>query len=104
MGTNRLSGSIPSELSNLNLTLFHANNNDLVGNIPEAMWDISTLTSLRLDTNSLTGTLSRGIANLENLLVLQLDRNSISGVLPILLGRLSMLGRLYYRLVHSHHN
>jgi Leucine-rich repeat (LRR) protein len=95
--TNRLAGTIPSQLDSLNLLQFHAHNNEFTGTIPEEIWDVSTLTSLRLDTNSLTGTLSGSVANLENILVLKLDGNSLSGGLPILLGRLSTLGTIQCR-------
>jgi hypothetical protein len=68
LGSNQLSGSIPSELGNLTeLKLFNVYNNQLSGNIPEELGDLTKLEYLILGRNPLDGQLPQSLLNLKNL-------------------------------------
>ena len=68
LGSNSLTGSIPSQLGDLaNLARLDLNDNGLTGSIPSELGDFAKLTELRLDDNDLTGRLP------DDLLSLSLD-------------------------------
>ena len=53
---NQLSGEIPPELGNLsNLTALYLSDNQLSGEIPPELGNLSNLTELHLSSNQLTG-------------------------------------------------
>lgn len=56
--------------------------NNLVGSIPDELYDLTALWRLSLWGNSLTGTLSPKVGQLKDLLILWMDNNSLSGTLP----------------------
>ena len=89
---NELSGSIPTELSNLtkleHLKLFF---NDLTGNIPTEFENLINLKQLVLYYNNLTGNIPSGIGDLNKLSVLQLSGNQLSGGIPGEFGNLNNL-------------
>ena len=89
--TNRLDGTIPSQLGQLSIEKFYAHRNRLEGPVPEGIWSNTLLQALRLDENSLTGTISGFIGSLVEMTELNLDENEFDGTLPLLLGRLSNL-------------
>jgi hypothetical protein len=64
--------------------------NELVGTIPEELFQLSELEYLILHDNSLTGTLSSSIGQLTRLDILDLNTNRMVGSLPTELGRLSL--------------
>lgn len=63
--------------------------NNLGGNIPSALWNLTSLTRLNLSNNQLTGNLSSQIASLSELEWLQLNNNQLSGSIPAQVGNLS---------------
>nr|XP_009393747.1 PREDICTED: LRR receptor-like serine/threonine-protein kinase RPK2 isoform X2 [Musa acuminata subsp. malaccensis] len=104
---NRLHGSIPSEIRNLNLLrhLDLRNNyfngstpdklralkaleqvllggNNFSGGIPTQFDGLSSLTVLDLSRNSFTGSIPPSLANATNLEVLLLNNNQLSGTIP----------------------
>jgi len=111
---NALSGTLPSELSNLNelryliieegqtggpipselgllsgLIVLDLNFNVLQGTIPEEIYTgLHLLFQLDLNDNLLTGTISPAVSNLSYLDFLQLENNNIDGTIPESLGSL----------------
>ena len=95
-GNNRLSGSIPSELSNLaNLESLFLNGNRLSGSIPSELGNLANLESLWLNDNQLSGSIPPELGNLANLKRLRLDENQLSGSIPSELGNLANLRLLW---------
>ena len=93
---NQLSGEIPRELGNLsNLTNLYLHNNQLSGEIPRELGNLSNLTNLYLVNNQLTGPIPGELGNLSNLRKLLLHINQISGEIPVELSNLSNLTDLY---------
>ncbi|KAL5548357.1 hypothetical protein UlMin_003588 [Ulmus minor] len=78
---NQLQGlvSIPPSL-----IFFSMSNNQLTGNIPSQICNVSSLEVLDLSNNTLNGSLPRCLGNFsENLLVLDLRNNRLQGMIPI---------------------
>ena len=83
LGNNNLTGNIPTELGNLTaLTSLDLDDNNLTGNIPTELGNLTDLTSLDLNDNSLTGSLPAALGNLTDLTSLQLHSNKLTGRLP----------------------
>lgn len=64
---------------------------DVVGAIPDELWNLTFLTNLNLGQNYLTGSLSASIGNLTSMQYLSLGINALSGELPKELGQLTDL-------------
>lgn len=77
-------------VTELNLT-----NNNLSGNLPSDLWNLTSLTRLNLGGNQLVGSISSQIANLTELEWLQLYRNQLSGSIPSQIGSLSKLNKIW---------
>ena len=93
---NNLVGEIPSELGNLSgLTLLLLGHNRLSGAIPPELGNLSSLEALDLWANQLNGEIPKELGNLSNLEWLDLDINQLSGTIPPELGNLSNLENLY---------
>jgi hypothetical protein len=93
---NQLTGNIPSELGQLsNLSKLYLQNNQLSGSIPSELGNLSNLDDLWLSNNQLTGTIPAEIGNLTNLQYSHLDHNELSGSIPIEFGSLTNIQQLY---------
>ena len=90
---NELSGQIPSELGNLtNLIWLNLNSNELTGQIPSELGNLSNLESLNLGSNDgLSGQIPSELGNLSNLEYLNLYLTGLSGQIPSELGNLTNL-------------
>ena len=92
LNDNELTGTIPSELSNLSslerLNLF---NNQLTGTIPSELGNLASIERLNLFNNQLTGTIPSELGNLSSLLELGLSGNQLTGTIPVELENLSSL-------------
>ena len=94
---NQLTGEIPIELGNLSaLTRLSLSRNQLTGTIPTQLGGLSNLTRLFLYRNRLTGEIPTELGNLSNLTLLLLNNNQLTGELPQSLTGLTMLGRLHF--------
>lgn len=81
--TNRLSGSIPSDFSNLKLLRsLYLQNNRFSGGFPGSLPGLTRLNRLDLSMNNFTGTIPFSINNLTHLTGLLLQNNSFTGTLP----------------------
>ena len=92
---NQLSGEIPTELGNLsNLRELYLHSNQLTGEIPTELENLSNLTTLVLSSNQLTGRIPTQLGSLSNLTRLFLYGNQLTGEIPTELGDLSNLTTL----------
>ncbi|CBI20015.3 hypothetical protein VitviT2T_018454 [Vitis vinifera] len=69
---------------------------DVVGVIPDELWNLTFLTNLNLGQNYLTGPLSASIGNLTSMQYLSMGINALSGELPKELGQLTDLRSLAF--------
>ena len=89
---NNLVGPIPDELYDLKgLTVILAYGNELSGSLSPEIGGLSELETFHLAENGLTGALPPELGNLGNLYTLDLHGNGFSGTLPSRLGDLTRL-------------
>ena len=94
--TNQLTGEIPAELGNLtNLEGLDLYGNQLTGEIPAELGNLTNLTHLYLSGNQLTGEIPAELGNLANLQTLHLYSNQLTGAIPAELGSLPSLQSLW---------
>lgn len=80
---NKLTGPLPASMGQLaNLTQFSAAGNKLSGALPAGLSDAQQLQWLLLDSNQLTGSVDPALLQLPQLEVLNLQDNRLSGPLP----------------------
>jgi len=92
LSLNDLSGNIPTTLGNLSqLGFLNLGVNQLSGSIPAALSNLSNLRYLWLYDNQLGGSIPAELGNLNNLFFLWLNDNQLSGSIPAALGNLSKL-------------
>ena len=93
---NDLTGELPPELGNLtNLGSLYLHSNDLTGEIPPELGNLANLQWLVLGGNDLTGEIPPELSNLTNLRELDLRFNDLTGEIPPELANLANLGSLY---------
>ena len=92
LSINNLLGNIPPEVGNLtslqNLSLW---SNQLSGSLPPELGDLTGLIYLLLDSNQLSGSIPPELGNLNLLSFLMLSGNQLSGSIPSELGNILML-------------
>ncbi|KAK4255943.1 hypothetical protein QN277_008868 [Acacia crassicarpa] len=92
---NRISGSIPTEISNIStLEELVLEDNLLEGTLPSSLGKLKHLRRLLLSANNLSGTIPESYNNLKKLEDFRLDGNSMSGKLPNFIGNWTQLERL----------
>ena len=80
---NQLTGEIPPEIGNLtNLERLFLEHNQLTGSIPSEIGNLVNLNELWLYDNQLTGSIPPEIGNLTNLTTLILGSNQLTGEIP----------------------
>ena len=79
---NGLTGTIPEDLSKLNLDSLNVHANELTGAIPDWLGDQENLELLGVWSNSFTGGLPESIGNIDGLWYLSVRNNPLSGRLP----------------------
>ena len=83
LGSNQLTGEIPAEIGELtNLTGLLLYDNELTGVIPSEIGNLTNLIYLMLSSNELSGSIPPEIGNLANLQGLNLHSNQLSGLIP----------------------
>jgi len=92
---NNLTGQLPPELGDLTqLQLLWLEHNFLIGAIPPELGNLTQLQWLDLFDNSLTGEIPPELGNLTQLRDLNLQNNSLTGEIPPEFGGLTQLERL----------
>ena len=92
---NQLSGEIPPQIGNLtNLQVLDLRSNQLSGSIPPEIGNLTNLQRLDLGSNRLSGSIPSEIGNLRDLRVLDLWVNRLSGEIPPQIGNLTNLQKL----------
>ena len=95
---NDLSGSIPSELGNLDkVTSLRLAGNDLSGPIPAELGNLDSVTLLYLQSNRLSGSIPSALGNLSTLETFWVRYNDLSGSIPSELGNLVNLTSFYLK-------
>jgi len=94
---NNLSGEVPLSLYNLSsLISFQVGGNLLHGSIPADIGNkFPSMQILNLNNNHFAGIIPSSVSNLSNIKTLLLDGNRLSGYVPATLGRLQALQQLY---------
>lgn len=96
--TNWLTGPIANwfgvTVAGNRVAILSLSNNQLTGNIPTSLGNLTALTNLQLSGNQLSGSIPSSIGNLVNLTVLRLDNNVLTGTVPSSVGNMSILVEL----------
>ncbi|XP_052119273.1 receptor-like protein EIX1 [Arachis duranensis] len=83
LSSNKLSGGIPMEITNLTgLIYLNLSNNELTGHIPQSIGNMESLESIDFSGNQLTGEIPQSITNLNFLNKLDLSYNHLEGKIP----------------------
>ncbi|KMT01486.1 hypothetical protein BVRB_9g214930 [Beta vulgaris subsp. vulgaris] len=93
---NNLFGNIPSSITNLTkLTSLHLGDNQFSGEIPSELGNkITSLKNLNLINNFFSGNIPFSLGNLSSLSLLILGNNRLVGTIPSELGHLTLLNEL----------
>ncbi|KAK2979734.1 hypothetical protein RJ640_024707 [Escallonia rubra] len=96
LGSNKISGSIPQEIGNLNnLSLLVIQDNMMSGSIPESIGKLSKLEELAIMINNISGKIPPSIGNITGLSVVGAAKNMLEGIIPAeLVGNLKNLEAL----------
>ncbi|WP_234387103.1 leucine-rich repeat domain-containing protein [Aquimarina sp. Aq78] len=92
---NNVTGEVPTSISQLtNLTTLRLNDNKLSGDIPSALGKVLSLEHVYLSWNHLTGEIPSALGKLKGLKTLEAMGNQLTGDIPVELGNLTSLERL----------
>jgi Leucine-rich repeat (LRR) protein len=76
-------GEIPPSIGNLkNLTWLYMGACNLIGEIPESIFQLDLLKTLDFSQNQISGLFPRAISNLRNLVKIELYQNNLTGQIP----------------------
>ena len=89
---NALTGTIPSNISNLiYLFSFYTSKNMLTGVLPSTLSKLQSFQTFYTDDNFITGTIPDSYGNIHNLTYFVINNNSITGTLPTTFNQLEYL-------------
>ncbi|KAK2970037.1 hypothetical protein RJ640_014977 [Escallonia rubra] len=95
LGFNKISGSIPQEIGNLNLYHLNIDGNMISGSIPESIGKLSKLQRLLIKVNNISGKIPPSIGNITGLSLMIASENMLEGSIPAELGNCTNLQALY---------
>ncbi|CAI9290221.1 unnamed protein product [Lactuca saligna] len=83
LSSNKLTGHIPYELTNLHeLLALNLSKNSLLGEIPQQVGEMKKLLALDLSINSLSGEIPSSMSQMTSLCYLNVSSNNLSGRIP----------------------
>ncbi|XP_021756793.1 putative leucine-rich repeat receptor-like serine/threonine-protein kinase At2g24130 [Chenopodium quinoa] len=92
---NNVGGNLPTNIGNLtNLVQLHLDDNLIYGSIPPQISNLVNLTLLNLSSNLLNGSIPQELCKMKKLERLYLSNNSLSGEIPSAFGDIPHLGLL----------
>ena len=90
-----LQGSIPPEIGTLSkLTFLSLSMNNLTGNLPLSLANLTQLETFDISSNLISGSIPKELGNLKNLRYLYLSNNTLTGPIPSTLSLLTGLSDL----------
>ncbi|XP_023525944.1 probable LRR receptor-like serine/threonine-protein kinase At1g53440 [Cucurbita pepo subsp. pepo] len=93
---NQLSGQIPPEIGDItSLEELVLADNQIGGNLPASLGKLSRLSRILLSSNNITGAIPKSFGNLRNLTEFRMDGTNISGKIPDFIGNWTNLKILY---------
>ncbi|KAL2230429.1 UNVERIFIED_CONTAM: Receptor-like protein EIX2 [Sesamum indicum] len=97
LSNNRFQGPIPQNISAAmpELIFLSLSGNQLTGEIPASIGNMSSIFVIDLSSNNLTGTIPTSIGKCSYLKVLDLGKNNLSGEIPDSIGQLNQLQSLH---------
>jgi len=101
LASNNLKGDLPQDIKELSYLLrLDLRDNNLQGEIPASIGELTNLTHLDLSANNFDGNIPVAIGQLINLEALMLYDNELQGSIPKSLSNLKLLKRLYLEKNH----
>jgi Leucine-rich repeat (LRR) protein len=87
---NNFQGSIPIQFGNLDLISLNLSSNKFSGEIPKTLGQLQQIQTIQMDQNIFTGDIPYTFKSLYSLSLLNLSHNNLSGAMPIFLSGLSL--------------
>ncbi|KAH6810697.1 hypothetical protein C2S51_024459 [Perilla frutescens var. frutescens] len=97
LSNNRFQGLIPQNISDVmpDLIFLSLSGNQLIGEIPDSIGSMSSISVIDLSRNNLNGSIPSSIGKCSYLRVLDLGNNNLSGEIPNSIGQLKLLQTLH---------
>lgn len=92
VGGNNLKGQIPESIGNLTAAVFVTLSNDSIyGTLPATLGNLASVQYLNINFTKISGSIPSSIGNLSNLIDMELQANSLTGTIPSSVSNLTKL-------------